>query len=121
MAVVRWCVHGSLWNNSIGPEGGAAIAGALRHVPSLTQLEYVVGGWASHEAAGCVLGEGVMVGGWAAGVFRRADVAWLRVFGKGTMQCSARRVVYFECVCGMGLRTCLAWAKMCRYWGMSVR
>ncbi len=51
---VRGCVHGSLDSNYIGPEGGAAIAGALRHVPSLTQLEYVVGEGASLEAAGCV-------------------------------------------------------------------
>ncbi len=51
---MRGCVHGSLLNNSIGGEGGAAIAGALRHVPSLTQLKYVVGEGASHEAAGCV-------------------------------------------------------------------
>ena len=54
LAVVRGCVHGSLALNHIGPEGGAAIAGALRHVPSLTELEYVVGEGASHEAAGCV-------------------------------------------------------------------
>jgi hypothetical protein len=47
-------LHGSLYNNYIGPEGGAAIAGALRHVPLLTQLQYVVGEGASHEAAGCV-------------------------------------------------------------------
>ncbi len=48
------CVHGSLGSNYIGDEGGAAIAGALRHVPSLRQLEYVVGEGASLEAAGCV-------------------------------------------------------------------
>ncbi len=60
---MRGCVHGSLESNDIGDEGGTAIAGALRHVPSLTQLEYVVGEGASHEVAGCVLGEGVMVGG----------------------------------------------------------
>jgi hypothetical protein len=54
LAVVRWCVHGSLGGNGIGPEGSAAIVGALRHVPSLTQLQYVVGEGASHEAAGCV-------------------------------------------------------------------
>jgi hypothetical protein len=54
LAVVRWCVHGSLRWNEIGPEGGTAIAGALRHVPSLTQLKYVVGEGASHEASGCV-------------------------------------------------------------------
>ncbi len=47
-------VHGSLIDNDIGDEGGAAIAGALRHVPSLTQLQYVVGEGASHEAVGCV-------------------------------------------------------------------
>jgi hypothetical protein len=52
---VRGCVHGSLGWNSIGREGCAAIAGALRHVPSLTQLKYVVGEGASHEAAGCVV------------------------------------------------------------------
>jgi hypothetical protein len=54
VAVVRGCVHGSLWNNRIGDEGGAAIAGALRHVPLLTHLKYVVGEGASHEVAGCV-------------------------------------------------------------------
>ncbi len=53
LAVVRGCVHGSLNSNDIGPEGCAAIAGALLHVPLLTQLEYVVGEGASHEAAGC--------------------------------------------------------------------
>jgi hypothetical protein len=63
LGVVRVCVHDRLRSNHIGPEGGAAIAGALRHVPSLTELKYVVGEGASHEAAGCVLGEGVMVGG----------------------------------------------------------
>ncbi len=52
--VVRGCVHGSLGWNGIGDVGGAAIAGALRHVPSLRQLEYVVGEGASHEVAGCV-------------------------------------------------------------------
>jgi hypothetical protein len=52
---VRGCVHGSLGLNDIGPEGCAAIAGALRHVPSLTQLQYVVGEGASHGAAGCVV------------------------------------------------------------------
>jgi hypothetical protein len=51
---VRGCVHGSLGGNRICDEGCAAIAGALRHVPLLTQLEYVVGEGASHEAAGCV-------------------------------------------------------------------
>jgi hypothetical protein len=51
---VRGCVHGSLGYNVIGPKGGAAIAGALRHVPLLTQLEYVVGEGASHDASGCV-------------------------------------------------------------------
>jgi hypothetical protein len=51
---VRGCVHGSLSGNDIGDEGGAAIAVALRHVPSLTKLKYVVGEGASHEAAGCV-------------------------------------------------------------------
>ncbi len=30
---MRGCVHGSLLNNDIGPEGGAAIAGALREHP----------------------------------------------------------------------------------------
>ncbi len=54
LAVVRGCVHGSLEANEIGPEGGAAIAEALRHVPLLTQLVYVVGEGASHDAAGCV-------------------------------------------------------------------
>ncbi len=53
LAAVRGCVHGSLRDNNIGPEGGAAIAGALRHVPSLTQLVYVVGEGASHEVVGC--------------------------------------------------------------------
>ncbi len=57
------CVHGSLSWNGIGPVGGAAIAGALLFVPSLTQLMYVVGEGASHEAVGCVWGEAVMVGG----------------------------------------------------------
>ena len=51
---MRGCVLGSLRWNKIGPEGGVAIAGALRHVPSLTQLEYVVGEGASYEAVGCV-------------------------------------------------------------------
>ena len=51
---MRGCGHGSLDSNAIGPESGAAIAGALRHVPSLTQLEYVVGEGASYEAVGCV-------------------------------------------------------------------
>ncbi len=51
---MRGCVYGSLGGNDIGDEGGAAIAGALRHVPLLTQLQYVVGEGASHEAAGCV-------------------------------------------------------------------
>jgi hypothetical protein len=54
LAVVRGCVRGSLGSNDIRGEGSAAIAGALRHVPSLTQLEYVVGEGASHEAASCV-------------------------------------------------------------------
>ncbi len=54
LAVVRGCVHGSLWSNGIGPEGGAAIAGALQRVPSLTQLQYVVGTGASREVTGCV-------------------------------------------------------------------
>ena len=54
LAVVRGCAHGSLGSNGIGREGCAAIAGALRHVPLLTQLQYVVGEGASHEAAGCV-------------------------------------------------------------------
>ncbi len=43
MGVVRGCVHGSLDSNKIGPEGGAAIAGALRHVPLMAQLKFVVG------------------------------------------------------------------------------
>ncbi len=81
---MRGCVHCSLGYNNIGPEGGAAIARALRHVPSLTQLQYVVGEGASHdashEAAGCVLGGAVMVEGWAAGVLCWTDVKWLRVF-----------------------------------------
>ncbi len=42
LAVVRGCFYGSLGSNGIGPEGGAAIAGALRHVASLMQLAYVV-------------------------------------------------------------------------------
>ncbi len=58
-----------------------------------------------------VRGEGVMVGGVGRRWFWWADVAWLRVFGRGTMQCSARHVACFECVCGKGLMTCLAWAK----------
>ncbi len=60
------CVHGSLDDNGIGPECGAAIAGALRHVPSLTHLEYVVGEGASHEAVGCK-GRGCDGGGGVAG------------------------------------------------------
>jgi hypothetical protein len=48
------CTSFSLHDNDIGDAGGAAIAGALRHVPLLTQLEYVVDEDASHEAAGCV-------------------------------------------------------------------
>ncbi len=52
LGVVGGCEHGSLGRNGIGNEGCAAIAGALRHVPSLTQLEYVVGEGASHEVAG---------------------------------------------------------------------
>ncbi len=51
---MRGFVHGSLGGNNIGPEGGAAIAGALPHVSLLTQLGYVVGELASHEVAGCV-------------------------------------------------------------------
>ena len=35
------CWRGSLWGNSLGSEGGAAIGAGLRHVPSLTTLEYV--------------------------------------------------------------------------------
>ncbi len=58
---MRGRVHGSLVCNGIGPEAGAAIAGALRHVPLLTQLEYVVGDGAMRRQA--VLGEAVMVGG----------------------------------------------------------
>ena len=54
MGVVRGCVLGSLDESNMGPEGGAAIAGALRNVPSLTKLKYVVGEGASQEAAGCV-------------------------------------------------------------------
>ncbi len=69
-----------------------------------------------------VWGEGVMVGG----VGRRcllvgacgSGCEWFLV---GTMQCSVRHVVYvFDCVCGKGLRTCLARAKKCRLAGMSV-
>ncbi len=41
-------------NSQLGRRGGVAIAGALRHVPLLTKLEYVVGEGASHEAVGCV-------------------------------------------------------------------
>ncbi len=48
------CVHGSLGSNEIGDVGSAAIAGALQHVPSLRQLEYVVGEGARHEVVGCV-------------------------------------------------------------------
>ncbi len=39
---MRGCVHGSLSWSEIGPEGRAAIAEALRHVPLLTQLGYAV-------------------------------------------------------------------------------
>jgi hypothetical protein len=49
-----WVCNGSLYSNDIGDEGCAAIAGALRHVPLLTHLEYVVGEGAGPEAAGCV-------------------------------------------------------------------
>jgi hypothetical protein len=38
---VRGCVHGSLNNNGIGPEGGAALARALRAHPGA--LESVIG------------------------------------------------------------------------------
>ncbi len=51
---MRGCVHGSLGGNGIGDEGCVAIARVLRHVPSLTQLKYVVGEGAGQEAAGCV-------------------------------------------------------------------
>jgi hypothetical protein len=51
---VHGCAHGRLGSNDIGDEGCAAIAGALRHVPLLTQLQYVVGEGVSHEAVGCV-------------------------------------------------------------------
>ncbi len=51
---MRGCVHGRLVGNHIGDEGGVAIAGALQHVPLLTELGYVVGEGASHEAVGCV-------------------------------------------------------------------
>ncbi len=54
LAAVRGCVCDSLGSNGIGDEGGAAIAGALRHVPLLTELQYVVGEGASHEVTGCV-------------------------------------------------------------------
>jgi hypothetical protein len=72
------CVHGSLGYNYIGDEGGAAIVGALRHVPLLTHLKYVVGEGASHEA----VGEAVMVGGLGRRCVCWADVKWLRVFGR---------------------------------------
>jgi hypothetical protein len=68
-----------------------------------------------------VWGEGVMVGGLGRRCFWLADVKWLRVFGRDTMQCSARHVVCFECACGKGLRSCLAWAKKRMFAGMSVR
>jgi hypothetical protein len=61
-----------------------------------------------------------MVGGLGRRCLWWADVAWLRVFGRDAMQCSARHVVCFECVCGKGLRTCVAWAKKCRLAGMCV-
>jgi hypothetical protein len=60
---VRGCVHGSLDDNQVGRKGGAAIAGALQYVPSLTQLVYVVGEGARCKAAGWGGGEAVMVGG----------------------------------------------------------
>ncbi len=41
-------------NSQLGRRGGVAIAGALRHVPLLTELQYVVGEEARHEAVGCV-------------------------------------------------------------------
>ncbi len=79
---MRGCVHGSLYFNEIRLEGGAAIAGALRHVPSLTQLKYVVGEGASAEAAGCV-GRGCDGGRAGRQVcFWWADVEWVRVFGR---------------------------------------
>ena len=55
-----------------------------------------------------VWGEAVIAGGLDRMCLLWADVAWLRVFGRGTMQCSAGHVVCFECVCGKGLKTCLA-------------
>jgi hypothetical protein len=58
-----------------------------------------------------VWGEAVMVGGPGRGCLWWADVAWLRVFGRGTMQCSAGHVVCFDCVCGKGLRTCFGMGK----------
>jgi hypothetical protein len=44
----------SLGGNGIGDESGVAIAGALRPLSQLTELEYVVGKGTNHEAAGCV-------------------------------------------------------------------
>jgi hypothetical protein len=67
-----------------------------------------------------VWGEGVMVGGLGRRCFLVGGCGVARVFGRGTTQCSARHVVCCECVCGKGLRTCLAWAKTCRVAGMSV-
>ena len=67
-----------------------------------------------------VWGEAFIAGGLGRRCLWCADVAWLRVFGRGTMQCSAGHVVCFECACGKGLRTCLALAKKCRFAGMSV-
>ncbi len=48
------CVHGSLSDNGIGPEGCAVIAGALQHAPRLTELQCVVGeGWMCSGTVGC--------------------------------------------------------------------
>jgi hypothetical protein len=67
-----------------------------------------------------VWGEAVMVGGLGCRCFlvggcEVAASVWL-------VQCSAVRGTsyVFECVRGMGLRTCVAWAKKCRFAGMSV-
>ncbi len=54
------CWPGSLGGNRLGSEGGAAIGAGLRHVPSLTTLQYVR--WA--EGMGGDAFVCACVGGW---------------------------------------------------------
>jgi hypothetical protein len=67
-----------------------------------------------------VWGEAVMVGG----VGRRCFLVGGCSVGASVwyVQRSAVRGTWYvlECVCGKGLRTCLAGAKKCRFAGMSV-